>query len=93
MLNRILAALVLLLVKPEMLNQWRTLQQKDVMPALKKSGVATRKVYHTVVGENNEFISCMPFPHYSEMDGPDTLIRHSHFTLSPGEGYSSLEAT
>jgi hypothetical protein len=62
-------------VKPEMTSEWLTLQENEVVPALKKAGVAERKVYHTVLGDTTEFISYVPFPDYGEMDGPDPLER------------------
>lgn len=60
-------------VKPEMMTEWRALQRDEVVPALKAAGVATRKVYHTVMGDTTSFISYLPFPDYGVMDGPDAL--------------------
>lgn len=60
-------------LKPEMMTQWRMLQKNEVLPALKKAGVTSRKVYHTVVGDTTAFISYLPFPDYSLFDGPDAL--------------------
>lgn len=62
-------------VKPEKVSVWLALQRNEVMPALKKAGVASRKVYREVVGDNFEFVSYLPFPDYGEMDGPDALER------------------
>ena len=63
------------LVKPEKMHEWRDLQANKVVPALRKAGVISRRVYHTVMGDGTEFISYTPFPDYGELDAPDALER------------------
>lgn len=62
-------------VKPEKMTEWRALQKNEVVPALHKAGVTSRRVYHTIMGDGTEFISYTPFPDYGELDGPDALER------------------
>jgi len=41
-------------LKPEKVTEWRTLQQNEVVPALKKAGVKTRTTLETLFGDRPE---------------------------------------
>lgn len=61
-------------VKPEMLNEWIDLQKNEVVPGLKKAGVASRSVWNTAVGNSFEYSIVVPFEKFAAMDGPGPLI-------------------
>jgi len=56
-------------LKPEKVTEWRALQQNEVMPALKKAGIATRTVLETMFGDRQEFITLRPLASFAEFDG------------------------
>src|SRR5689334_1697378 len=59
-------------VKPDMLTEWIDLQKYAVVPALKKSGVKTRRVYASgVFGEAFEYTIIQPMNSFREFDSPD----------------------
>lgn len=62
-------------LKPEMIDEWLTLQERDVVPALRRAGVAERTTYRTLVGETDEFVSVRPLPTFAEFNGPGPLER------------------
>ncbi len=58
-------------VKPEAINDWLALQQKETIPALKKAGVTSREVWTTsVFGEGFEFFSATPITKFADYDNP-----------------------
>ena len=58
-------------VKPEMQNEWIDLQKNEVVPALKKGGVANRTVYATgLFGNAFEYIIVQPMGKFAEFDSP-----------------------
>ncbi len=61
-------------VKPEMLNEWIDLQKNEVVPALKKAGMASRTVWSTTVGNSFEYSLVVPFEKFAVMDGTGPLI-------------------
>jgi hypothetical protein len=61
-------------LKPDMLNEWMDLQKNEVVPALKKAGVANRTVWSTVVGNSFEYSIAVPFEKFAAMDGPGSLV-------------------
>lgn len=66
---------ILVHVKPDMLNEWIDLQKNELIPALKKAGVKTRTAYRTMLGNSNEFLLVTPFDKYAEGDGPGPVVR------------------
>ena len=62
-------------VKPDMVGQWLALQRNEVVPALKKAGVAQYTVYQTVIGDASDFTVVTPLKSFGEFDGPDALER------------------
>lgn len=61
-------------VKPDMLTEWIDLQKNEVVPALKKAGIASRTVWSTAVGNSFEYSSVVPFEKFAVMDGPGPLV-------------------
>jgi len=66
---------VLVHIKPDMLDEWLDLQKNEVIPAQKKGGVATRTTYRTVRGNPFEFVTATPFDKYSQYDGDSPQIK------------------
>jgi len=64
---------VMVHVKPDMLNEWMDLQKNEFIPAQKKAGLATRTTYQTVFGNTNEFLTVTPFGKFAEFDGQSQL--------------------
>ncbi|MDX2057362.1 MAG: hypothetical protein SFV24_06135 [Gemmatimonadales bacterium] len=62
-------------LKPEMVRTWLDLQEKEVVPALKKAGVPSRVTLVTVVGNSFEYTMITPFPTFAAMDGEAPLVR------------------
>jgi hypothetical protein len=60
-------------LKPEKVNEWRSLQQNEVIPALKKAGITTRTVLETLFGDRPEFITLRPLTSFAEFDGTGAL--------------------
>jgi hypothetical protein len=59
-------------IKPEMLDEWRSLQKNEVVPALKKRGVAARTVYASgVFGSAFEYTIVQPLKKFADFDAPD----------------------
>jgi hypothetical protein len=61
-------------VPPAKVGMWLELQRNEVVPALKKAGLAGYTTYQTVVGEVAEFVIVRPFA-FAELDGTDPLDR------------------
>jgi hypothetical protein len=58
-------------VKPEMQNEWIDLQKNEVVPALKKGGVASRTVYATgLFGNAFEYTIVQPMGKFADFDSP-----------------------
>jgi hypothetical protein len=58
-------------VKPEMLNRWLDLQKNEVVPALKKSGLKTRTVYSSgLFGNAFEYTIILPLTNFADFDFP-----------------------
>lgn len=62
-------------LRPEMVTEWMDLQRNEVVPALKKAGVASRITLATQVGNAFEYVLITPFSTWALMDGPATLAR------------------
>lgn len=60
-------------VKPYIVNEWTALQKNELMPALKKAGVKTRTMYQTVLGNSFEYVGVTPFAKFAELDGQGPL--------------------
>ena len=60
-------------LKPERVAEWRTLQQNEVLPALKKAGVTQRTVLETLFGDRMEYVSLRQLPSFAEFDGDGVL--------------------
>ncbi len=74
-------------LKPESVPRWLALEQTEVVPALKKAGVATRAVYRTIVGDATEFQVRQPIRGFEIYDAPSDLVR----ALGPARA-AALEA-
>lgn len=58
-------------VKPEALNDWLALQQKETIPALKKIGVPSREAWSSFpFGESFEYFFATPITKFAEYDNP-----------------------
>jgi antibiotic biosynthesis monooxygenase (ABM) superfamily enzyme len=62
-------------LKPDMVEEWISLQRNEVIPAQKKAGVASRTTLVTAVGDSYEYVVLVPFAEWSLMDGPNPLVR------------------
>lgn len=61
-------------VKPDMMTEWIDLQKNEVVPALKKAGVASRAAWATAVGNSFEYTISVPFEKFAAMDSPAPLV-------------------
>lgn len=66
---------VVVRLKPDMVNEWIDLQKNEVVPAQKKAGVTSRTVWSTAVGNSFEYSIVVPFEKFAVMDGPGPLVR------------------
>ena len=58
-------------VKPDALNDWLTLQQKETIPALKKIGIPAREAWTTsVFGEGFQYFFSTPIDKFAAYDNP-----------------------
>lgn len=62
-------------LKPEMVDQWMSIQRDEVIPAQKKAGVTGRTTLTTAVGNSFEYTIITPFPSFGAMDGDVPLVR------------------
>lgn len=58
-------------LKPNKAADWRALQEKEVLPALKKAGVPWRDYLETMFGDREEVISLRPLTNFAEFDSAD----------------------
>ena len=59
-------------IKPDRLDEWRSLQKNEVVPALKKRGVATRTVYASgAFGRAFEYTIVQPLKKFADFDAAD----------------------
>ncbi|MBI3472560.1 MAG: hypothetical protein HY013_14490 [Candidatus Solibacter usitatus] len=63
-------------VKPEMQNEWVDLQKNEVIPALKKAGVKSRRVSSTALfGNAYEYAIVTPLDKFADFDAGNPLTR------------------
>lgn len=62
-------------LKPEMIDEWLEIQEREVVPALKKAGVAERDVFQGVIGSTTTFLVVRPLPSFAEFNGRGPLAR------------------
>lgn len=62
-------------LKPDKVDTWLELQRDEVVPALKKAGVAKRTLFQTVLGPAMEFQSVRPITGFEVFDAPDPLVK------------------
>lgn len=63
-------------IKPEMRNEWLDLQKNEVVPALKKGGVANRTVFaSTAFGDTYEYTIVQPMGKFAEFDSPSSAAK------------------
>jgi len=62
-------------LKPDLVNEWLSIQKNEVNPALKKAGISSRAVVENVYGNMFEYLSITPIENYSVLDGDDPLVR------------------
>lgn len=67
-------SVVIVRVKPDMVNEWIALQKNELIPAQKKAGVKTRTTYQTVLGNSFEYVTVTPSAKFAELDGPGPLV-------------------
>jgi hypothetical protein len=60
-------------LKPDMVDEWRELQESEIVPALRQAGVPTRTVLETLFGDRPEFVTIRPLDSFAEYDGPGIL--------------------
>jgi hypothetical protein len=63
-----------IVLKPGKAAEWRALQKNDVLPALKKSGVAWRDTLETVFGNQQEVITLRPLQNFAEFDATEDVL-------------------
>ena len=62
-------------VKPEALNDWLALQEKETVPALKKIGATSREAWTTsIFGEGFEYFFVTPITKFADYDNPQGPI-------------------
>jgi hypothetical protein len=63
-------------VKPEAVNDWLAMQQKETIPAIKKAGTQARQAWTTqVFGESFEYFFVTPIANFSEYDNQNPITR------------------
>jgi hypothetical protein len=63
-------------VKPEAVNDWLAMQQKETIPALKKAGQPARDAWTTnLFGEAFEYHFATPITSFAEYDNPNPIVR------------------
>jgi hypothetical protein len=63
-------------VRPDMLNEWLEIQKNEVVPGLKKAGVATRTVYSSgLFGTAGEYVIITPMAKYADFDAGNPQIK------------------
>ena len=72
--SRTRAHVTVVRIKADMLTEWIDLQKNEVVPALKKAGVAQRSVWATAVGTSFEYTILTPFEKFAAMDSPGPLV-------------------
>ncbi len=68
------SSVVIVQIKPELLDEWIELQKNEVIPALKKGGVVTRTVWRTVWGNSYEFAIATPFEKFAQRDSETPTV-------------------
>jgi hypothetical protein len=61
-------------IKPEFRAEFEA-AQKEITAAYKKSGVASRLVAQTVLGDAAEYVSILPIVKFADFDGPSALAK------------------
>src|SRR2546426_5171510 len=54
------AAVTIVQIKPELVNEWQDFQKNETIPTLRKAGVTERTALTTVFGESFEYIFLTP---------------------------------
>jgi 3-phenylpropionate/cinnamic acid dioxygenase small subunit len=62
-------------LKPQCVAEWLTLQETQVIPALKKAGVRNFNTFETILGDAPEYLSLQPIGGFGVFDQPDILVR------------------
>jgi hypothetical protein len=63
-------------VKPESVNDWLAMQQKETIPAIRKAGTQTRQTWTTqVFGESFEYFFVTPLTAFSDFDNQNPIVR------------------
>jgi len=60
-------------LKPDRVDEWREIQEKEVVPALKRAGVTMRYTLETMLGDRPEFVTVRPVASFAEFDGDGIL--------------------
>ena len=66
---------VIVHIKPDMLNEWVDLQKNELIRAQKKGGIKTRTTYQTVFGNTFEYTSVTPLEKFAQLDGQSAATR------------------
>ncbi|MGO8943346.1 MAG: hypothetical protein ACLQJ7_06700, partial [Syntrophobacteraceae bacterium] len=67
--------MVIVHVKPDMLNEWLDLEKNEVIPAQKKGGIASRTTYQTLRGNPFEYVMVTPFDKFAVFDGTSPQVK------------------
>ena len=68
-------AITMVQIKPELINEWQEFQKNDVIPTLRKAGVAERTAVATVFGESFEYVFLTPVKSLAERDGDSPIVK------------------
>lgn len=68
-------SVVLVSVKPEMVEEWTALVKNEVLPALKKAGYTSVTALQTVLGNTSEFQFVVPLEKMATLDLPPAIER------------------
>lgn len=68
-------SVLLVSVKPDMLDEWTDLVKNEVLPALKKAGIPSVLAMQTALGNSSEFLFVTPLEKMSMLDLPPVLDR------------------
>ena len=69
------SSVLLVSVKPDMLDEWTDLVKNEVLPALKKAGIPSVLAMQTALGNSSEFLFVTPLEKMSMLDLPPLLDR------------------
>ena len=69
------AAITIVQIKPELINEWQEFQKNETIPTLRKAGVTGRTALATVFGESFEYVFLTPVKSLAERDGESPIVK------------------